>query len=69
MKLGMVGLGRMGGNMTERLLNDGHELVVYDPVSSAVESLADQGASPARSREGEVGILFPQSGALLDATF
>ncbi|HIF72871.1 MAG TPA: decarboxylating 6-phosphogluconate dehydrogenase [Dehalococcoidia bacterium] len=49
MKLGMVGLGRMGGNMTERLLNDGHEVVVFDPDSSAVASLADKGASAAGS--------------------
>ena len=49
MKLGMVGLGRMGGNMTERLLNDGHEVVVFDPDSSAVASLADKGASAATS--------------------
>jgi len=49
MKLGMVGLGRMGGNMTERLLNDGHNVVVYDPDSTAVASLADKGASSATS--------------------
>jgi 6-phosphogluconate dehydrogenase len=49
MKLGMVGLGRMGGNMTERLLNDGHEVVVFDPDSSAVASLAEKGASAATS--------------------
>jgi 6-phosphogluconate dehydrogenase len=49
MKLGMVGLGRMGGNMTERLLNDGHEVVVFDPDTSAVASLADKGASGASS--------------------
>ena len=49
MKLGMVGLGRMGGNMTERLLKDGHELVVYDPNTSAVEALAVSGALPASS--------------------
>ncbi len=49
MKLGMVGLGRMGGNMTERLLNDGHEVVVFDPDSSAVGALADKGASAANS--------------------
>jgi 6-phosphogluconate dehydrogenase len=30
MQLGMVGLGRMGANMTTRLLRAGHELVVYD---------------------------------------
>jgi 6-phosphogluconate dehydrogenase len=57
MKLGMIGLGRMGGNMTERLLNDGHELVVYDPDSSTVESLAEKGASPASSLVGLVGQL------------
>ncbi|MBT4124797.1 MAG: decarboxylating 6-phosphogluconate dehydrogenase [Chloroflexi bacterium] len=49
MKLGMVGLGRMGGNMTERLLNDSHEVVAFDPDSSAVASLADKGASAATS--------------------
>jgi 6-phosphogluconate dehydrogenase len=30
MRLGMIGLGKMGGNMTERLVRDGHEVVVYD---------------------------------------
>jgi 6-phosphogluconate dehydrogenase len=30
MKLGMIGLGKMGGNMTERLLGGGHEVVVFD---------------------------------------
>ena len=59
MKLGMVGLGRMGGNMTERLLNDGHELVVYDPDSSAVDSVAGKGASPAVSLVDLVGQLEP----------
>jgi 6-phosphogluconate dehydrogenase len=38
MKLGMVGLGRMGSGMTERLRRDGHELMTYDP---AVDSTAD----------------------------
>ena len=57
MKLGMVGLGRMGGNMTERLLDDGHELVVYDPDSAAVESLAAKGAAPTGSLADLVGQL------------
>ncbi len=30
MKLGMIGLGKMGGNMTERLVRDGHEVIVFD---------------------------------------
>ncbi|MFP5256163.1 MAG: phosphogluconate dehydrogenase (NAD(+)-dependent, decarboxylating) [Acidimicrobiia bacterium] len=41
MKLGMVGLGRMGGNMADRLRDKGHEVVGYDPFSEAsdVDSL------------------------------
>jgi 6-phosphogluconate dehydrogenase len=57
MKLGMVGLGRMGGNMTERLLNDDHEVVVFDPDSSAVSTLAAKGASAAASLEDVVSQL------------
>jgi 6-phosphogluconate dehydrogenase len=30
MKLGMIGLGRMGANMVRRLLKDGHDCVVFD---------------------------------------
>jgi 6-phosphogluconate dehydrogenase len=42
MKLGMVGLGRMGSGMTERLRRDGHEIMTYDPnVDSTAESLAE----------------------------
>ena len=57
MKLGMIGLGRMGGNMTERLLNDGHEVVVFDPDTAAVEALAPKGASVASSLAEVVGKL------------
>jgi len=49
MELGMIGLGRMGGNMARRLLKGGHRLVVYDPLPQAVESLAGQGAIGANS--------------------
>ncbi len=42
MKLGMVGLGRMGAGMTERLRRDGHEIMTFDPqVESTASSLAD----------------------------
>jgi 6-phosphogluconate dehydrogenase len=44
MKLGMVGLGKMGANMTERLLKGGHELVVTDLNMMAVKKVADDGA-------------------------
>jgi 6-phosphogluconate dehydrogenase len=37
MQLGMIGLGRMGGNMAERLRRAGHEVVGYDPFSEATD--------------------------------
>ena len=49
MELGMIGLGRMGGNMTRRLLAGGHRVVVYDPVAKAVQALVKQGAIGASS--------------------
>ena len=36
MQLGMIGLGRMGGNMVVRLIKAGHECVVYDSHKSRV---------------------------------
>ena len=57
MKIGMVGLGRMGGNMTERLLIDGHEVVVYDTDSSLVKSSKVKGATPASSLKNVVAQL------------
>src|SRR3974390_3557417 len=44
MQLGMVGLGRMGANMTRRLMRGGHELVVSDLSADAVKQLAGEGA-------------------------
>jgi 6-phosphogluconate dehydrogenase len=42
MQLGMIGLGRMGGNMTTRLGQHGHEVLTYDPkVESTASSLAE----------------------------
>ena len=50
MKLGMVGLGRMGGNMTKRLEADGHEVATYDHggegTASSLEELVGQLESP-----------------------
>jgi 6-phosphogluconate dehydrogenase len=48
-RLGLVGLGRMGGGMTVRLLEHGHEVVAYDPDGDAVERAADSGADGASS--------------------
>ena len=37
MKIGFVGLGKMGGKMVERLLKGGHEIVAFDPAKEALE--------------------------------
>jgi 6-phosphogluconate dehydrogenase len=44
MQLGMIGLGRMGGNMVRRLLKKGHECVVFDMSPKAVKDLGQEGA-------------------------
>jgi 6-phosphogluconate dehydrogenase len=49
MQLGMVGLGRMGGNIVRRLMRNGHECVVYDVSPDAVAGLAKEGAVGADS--------------------
>ena len=59
MEIGMVGLGRMGGNMAQRLLNGGHKVVAYDANVSAVESLTQQGATGASSLENLKTLLSP----------
>src|SRR3989449_290016 len=48
MQLAMIGLGRMGGNMVRRLLQGGHEVVVYDRSSEAIQAHAQLGAKGAR---------------------
>jgi 6-phosphogluconate dehydrogenase len=57
MKLGMVGMGRMGANMTERLLAAGHQVVVFDRHAEKVQALVGKGAIAARSLEELVGKL------------
>jgi 6-phosphogluconate dehydrogenase len=47
MQLGMIGLGRMGGNMVERLMGRGHTCVVYDRNADAVKSYMARGATGA----------------------
>ncbi len=55
----MVGLGKMGANMTLRLLRGGHEVAVYDVAPEAVEKSASEGAIAASSIAGLVDILEP----------
>jgi 6-phosphogluconate dehydrogenase len=49
MELGMIGLGRMGANMSERLVRGGHRVVSYDQSAEAVRRAVDIGAVGARS--------------------
>src|SRR6478735_2292523 len=51
MRLGMVGLGRMGSNLVRRLIRDGHRCVVYDVNPDAVKELDAEGATGASSLE------------------
>ncbi len=63
MQLGMVGLGRMGANMTRRLMRGGHTLVVSDLSQDAVKGLAGEGAVASASIEDLVGKLNPPRAA------
>ncbi|HXC63696.1 MAG TPA: NAD(P)-binding domain-containing protein, partial [bacterium] len=47
MKIGMIGLGRMGGNMAKRLLRGGHGVAAFDYNPAAAQALAADGAEPA----------------------
>ena len=57
MQLGMIGLGRMGGNIVRRLMRHGHSAVVYDKDAKAVAELAKEGATGSGSLEEFVGKL------------
>ena len=57
LQLGMVGLGRMGGNMANRLLRDGHRIVGYNRDPAPIEVLVADGGSGARSVEELVSLL------------
>src|SRR6185436_14836888 len=59
MQLGMIGLGRMGGNMVRRLIKDGHQCVVYDRSADTVKQLAKEKATGASSLADFVKKLNP----------
>jgi 6-phosphogluconate dehydrogenase len=76
MELGMVGLGRMGANMAERLLKGGHKVWGYDPNAAATQHLVSTGGTKADSLSGlaqqlsrprAIWIMVP-SGAPVDQT-
>jgi 6-phosphogluconate dehydrogenase len=76
MRLAMIGLGRMGGNMVRRLRRDGHELVVWDREPAAIGTIETTGASGAADLRELCGMLEPRrviwimvpAGAPVDAT-
>ncbi|HUF21259.1 MAG TPA: NAD(P)-binding domain-containing protein, partial [Burkholderiales bacterium] len=49
MKIGMIGLGRMGANMVRRLQQGGHQCVVFDRSAKAVKALVKEKATGASS--------------------
>jgi 6-phosphogluconate dehydrogenase len=62
MQLGMIGLGRMGGNMARRLLQDGHQIVAYNRSPEPVKAVEKLGATAAYSLEEVVAKLsLPRS--------
>ncbi|MHB8446553.1 MAG: phosphogluconate dehydrogenase (NAD(+)-dependent, decarboxylating) [Rudaea sp.] len=76
MNLGMIGLGRMGANMAQRLMQGGHRLVGFDPKADARMDLAGKGAESAESLAALVAKLpaprvlwlMVPSGEITDAT-
>jgi len=76
MQLGMIGLGRMGGNMVRRLMRNGHKCSVFDLSPSSVQALAKEGATGSDSMEAFVKSLtkpraawvMVPAGAATDAT-
>ena len=51
MQIGIIGLGRMGGNIARRLMRHGHDCVVYDARDEAIHELEKEGAAGSRSLE------------------
>ena len=76
MELGMIGLGRMGANMTERLARGGHRVISYDRSAEAIQRAVDIGGIGAHSLSDFVKQLTPPriiwmmvpSGAPVDQT-
>lgn len=57
MKIGMVGLGKMGGNMTARLLSGGHDVIVFDRNTESIHKAESEGADGAESLDDLVSKL------------
>jgi 6-phosphogluconate dehydrogenase len=59
MELGMIGLGKMGGFMTERLIRGGHRVIGFDRDPAVVQKLAEKGAISANSLDNIISQLKP----------
>jgi 6-phosphogluconate dehydrogenase len=59
MQIGVIGLGRMGGNISRRLIRNNHEVVVYDHDAKAVAALSRDGATGAGGLDTLVQQLRP----------
>ena len=59
MQLAMLGLGKMGGNMVQRLLKAGHKVVAYDVDTRRAAELAALGAAPATTLDEVIVALKP----------
>jgi len=59
MKIGYIGLGKMGFNMVERLLEKKHEVLVFDKNEEAVKRISSKGAMPVSSLESLISALTP----------
>src|SRR6202165_4013210 len=59
MQLAMLGLGKMGGNMVQRLLASGHKVVAYDVDPKRAAELGAQGATPATTLDEVIAALSP----------
>jgi 6-phosphogluconate dehydrogenase len=76
MQIAMIGLGRMGANMAQRLLRGGHEVVGFDPAEAARKLIEEKGAQSAASLETLVAKLkaprvlwlMVPAGAITDST-
>jgi 6-phosphogluconate dehydrogenase len=76
MELAMIGLGRMGANMAQRLMRGGHRVVGFDPAEAARKGIEEKGGQSAATLEGLVGKLkaprtvwlMVPAGAVTDST-
>ena len=67
MRIAVIGLGRMGGNISRRLMRGGHEVVAFDRNQDNVRELADEGAVAAASLEDAASQLECSPHLLADA--